>query len=80
MYKDFAHYTAWTDSMVDRHRYIGLIEYQPKQAGGMVNILWVIAPNVTCAFEAENAADKMLEQFDEITLSGNVIYRDGVLL
>lgn len=66
--------------MVDRHRYIGLIEYSPKQAGGMVNILWVIAPNSACESDAENTANKMLEQIDEITLSGDVIYSDGVLL
>ena len=80
MFKEFTHYTAWTDTMIDRHRFIGLIEYQPKRAGGETKVLWVITPDLLCEYQAEVAADKMLEQICEITLSGKVIYNDGIAL
>lgn len=80
MFKNFQHHIAWTDAMNDGHRYVGLIEYQPKQAGADVQVLWVVGLDCVCESEAETAADNMLEQIRDITAEGQVIYRDEVAL
>jgi hypothetical protein len=80
MFKEFSHYTAWTDTMKAARGFVGLIEYQSKCAGSRVNVLWVIAPDCVCEDEAEAVADAMLQEIDDITLAGNVIYSDGVFL
>ncbi|MCY1296417.1 hypothetical protein D9M68_280550 [compost metagenome] len=80
MFRDFKHYTAWTDAVRDGPRYVGLIEYQPKRAGGRVRVLWVILSDCACESEAETAADDMLRAIRDITRDGRVIYRDDVAL
>ncbi|MHA6493112.1 hypothetical protein ACX0MV_07675 [Pseudomonas borbori] len=80
MFKDFKHYTAWTDAMENDQGYVGLIEYQPKCPGASVHVLWVIAPGCVCANDAETAADQMLREIRDITAMGRVIYSDGVML
>lgn len=80
MFKDFLHYSAWTDTMKADSGFVGLIEYQSKRQGAPVNVLWVIAPDCVCEDEAEAVADAMLQQISEITCNGDVIYSDGVAL
>jgi hypothetical protein len=80
MFKDFKHYTAWTDAMKDGQAFVGLIEYQPKRPGARVRILWVVTPDCVCEDEAETAADNMLDQIRDITPEGTVIYQDDVSL
>ncbi|MER0041552.1 hypothetical protein [Pseudomonas sp. MGal98] len=66
--------------MKDGQHYVGLIEYQPKYAGAAVQLLWVPAFGSVCESEAETAADNLLRQIRDITIDGDVIYRDGVAL
>lgn len=80
MFKDFNNHLAWTDAMETECGFVGLIEYQSKQHGANINVLWVVAPDCICANEAEIAADNMLQQIEEITLEGKVIYSDGIAL
>lgn len=40
MFKEFSSHIAWTDSMKDKRNFVGLIEYQRKQVGGSVQLLW----------------------------------------
>ncbi|UQY35188.1 hypothetical protein K8U54_01405 [Pseudomonas fulva] len=80
MFRDFKGCIAWTDAMKDGQHYVGLIEYQPKCAGAAVQLLWVPALGSVCESEAETAADNMLRQIRDITIDGDVIYRDGVAL
>ncbi len=80
MFRDFAHHTAWTDAMRSGRDYIGLIEYQPKDPGASVQVLWVIGPGCACESDAETLADNMLEQIADITRDGDVVYQDGVRL
>lgn len=80
MFKDFKHYTAWTDAMESEQGYIGLIEYQPKCPGATVHVLWVISPGCRCANAAERAAAYMLQEIHDINAIGRVIYSDGIML
>ncbi len=80
MFKEFKHYTAWTDAMKSERGYVGLIEYQPKCPGATVQVLWVISPSYLCATDAETAADRMLKEICDISLVGRVIYSDGIML
>lgn len=80
MFKDFSHYTAWTDIMKSDDGYVGLIEYQSRRQGSPVHVLWVIAPDCICEDEAEAVTDAMLQQISDITRNGKVIYSDGVML
>jgi hypothetical protein len=80
MFKEFKHYTAWTDAMKSERGYVGLIEYQPKCPGACVHVLWVISPSYACANDAEIAADRMLKEIYDISLIGRVIYSDGIML
>lgn len=80
MYRDFQHCRAWTDAMYDRGRYVGLIEFQPRQHGAAVTLLWVFAPGSTSESEAERAAWRMLEHVHDISADGQVWFDDGVAL
>jgi len=80
MIKEFNHYTAWTDSMKYESGYAGLIGYQRKSPDSVAHMLWVIAPNFASESDAEDSANKMLEQIQDITRFGKVIYADGVML
>ncbi|KAB0548955.1 hypothetical protein F7R01_16140 [Pseudomonas argentinensis] len=80
MFRNFKQCIAWTDAMKDGQHYVGLIEYQPKYAGAAVQLLWVPALGSVCESEAETAADNLLRQIRDITIDGDVIYRDGVAL
>lgn len=80
MFKEFSHYTAWTDVMKTEGNFVGLIEYQSKRRGSPVNVLWVIASDCVCEDEAEAVTDAMLEQIADITRSGQVVYSDGITL
>lgn len=80
MVKEFSEYMAWTDVRKEGSTFVGLIEYQRKIPGSLVNILWVIAPNITQLFDAEKAAIRMLSHIRDITPQGRIIYSDGVAL
>lgn len=80
MIKDFTYYTAWTDTMKYEYGYAGLIGYQRKSANSCARILWVLAPSLTSEYEAEESADRMLEQIQDITRFGKIMYTDGVML
>jgi hypothetical protein len=80
MVKEFEHYFAWTDAMKYERGYAGLIGYQSKSVNGTARLLWVIAPNITSEFDAEEYADNMLDQILDINRFGKVIYADGVTL
>lgn len=80
MIKEFQHYMAWTDSMRYEQGYAGLIGYQRKAPNGVARILWVIAPNIVSESDAENSADNMLSQIQDINRFGRVIFKDGVSL
>lgn len=80
MVKEFHHYIAWTDAMEYENGYAGLIGYQRKNTGAPAHMLWVIAPNLTSTADAEESADEMLENIQDITRFGRVIYGDGVML
>ena len=80
MFKEFSSWIAWTDSMKENDSFFGLIEYQRKQPGAGVNILWVIALNSTNESEAELMADQVLLQISDINNKGRIIYNDGVML
>lgn len=66
--------------MQQDEKFIGLIEYQPKYGGGEVQVLWVLTPEFTPEDEAENFAEKLLQEIIDITPKGKVIYSDGVML
>jgi len=80
MIKEFSHYTAWTDAMKYDSGYAGLIGYQRKSSDSVAHMLWVIAPNFASEADAEDSADRMLDQIQDITRFGKVIYNDGVML
>ncbi len=80
MVKEFSDYIAWTDVREEGSKFVGLIEYQRKIPGSMVNILWVMAPNITQFFDAEKAAIRMLSHIRDINTQGRIIYSDGVTL
>ncbi|WP_039917341.1 hypothetical protein [Cellvibrio mixtus] len=80
MVKEFEHHIAWTDAMKYGPGYAGLIGYQRKFSGDLAHILWVLGPNLICEQDAENSAEKMLDQISEITCFGRVVYADGVML
>lgn len=80
MFKDFGNHIAWTDTMEDEQGFIGLIEYQPKQCGEHVRVLWVVSPGCVCANEAECLADNMLQEIADISVDDQIIYSDGVAL
>jgi len=80
MIKEFEHYFAWTDAMKYEMGYAGLIGYQSKAINGTARMLWVLAPNITSEFVAEEYADNMLDQIRDINRFGKVIYSDGVTL
>lgn len=80
MVKNFEFYTAWTDAMAYECGYAGLIGYQRKSLNGIAHVLWVVGPNFLCEFDAENSAEKMLDQIMDINRFGRVIYADGVML
>lgn len=80
MVKEFPEYIAWTDAMKEGNNFVGLIEYQRKTPGSEVNILWVMAPNITEQFDAEKAAVRMLSHIRDISSHGRIIYSDGVAL
>lgn len=80
MIKEFQHYMAWTDSMRYEHGYAGLIGYQRKAPNGVARMLWVIAPNIVSELDAEDSADNMLSQIQDINRFGRVIFKDGVSL
>lgn len=80
MVKEFHEYIAWTDAMKEGTNFVGLIEYQRKKPGAEVNILWVMAPNMTEQYDAEKAAVRMLSHIRDISSQGRIIYSDGVAL
>ena len=80
MFKEFKHYTAWTDAMKSERGYIGLIEYQPKCPGASVHVLWVISPGCMCADAAETAADRMLKEICDISVVGRVTNSHAIML
>lgn len=80
MVKEFRHYMAWTDAMRYENGYAGLIGYQGKNADAVARMLWVIGPNLSSTADAEDSADKMLEQIQDITRFGKIVYADGVRL
>jgi hypothetical protein len=80
MVKEFTEYIAWTDAMKEGSNFVGLIEYQRKTPGAEINILWVMAPNITEQYDAERAAIRMLSHIRDINSSGRIIYSDGVAL
>jgi hypothetical protein len=80
MIKEFAHYTAWTDSMKYEQGFAGLIGYQRKSPDSATKLLWVIGPNLTSELDAENSADNMLAQILDINRFGKIIYVDGITL
>lgn len=80
MIKHFEFYTAWTDALEYESGYAGLIGYQRRSVNGMAHILWVVGPELGSEAEAENSAEKMLDQITDINRFGRVIYADGVML
>lgn len=80
MVKEFHHHMAWTDAMEYENGYAGLIGYQSKRPDAIVHLLWVIAPNFSSTADAEDSADRMLQQIQDINRFGKVIYADGVML
>jgi hypothetical protein len=80
MFKDFGNHIAWTDTMEDAQGFVGLIEYQAKQCGAQMRVLWVVSPGCVCANEAECLADNMLQEITDISLDNQIIYSDGVVL
>jgi len=85
MIREFEYHIAWTDVMREGRNFIGLIEFQrklpcPLMQTYWVQALWVFNLRRMDELEAEDAAVAMLEQIDEITPAGTVIYKDGVAL
>lgn len=66
--------------MICEHGYAGLIGYQRKAPNGVARILWVLAPNIVSESDAEDSADHMLSQIQDINRFGKVIFNDGVTL
>lgn len=84
MIREFNFHVAWVDVMKEGSSYIGLIEYQSKLpcplTRSYVQPLWVFDGRCMDEYEAKYAAMDMLNQIDEITFSGRVVYKDGVTL
>jgi hypothetical protein len=94
MVKEFDFHIAWIDVMKEGESFVGIIEYQPKSSFShtrscpqqfypqpfWVQVLWVFSGKRMCEEEAKYAAMDMLDQIDEITFSGKVLYKDGVML
>lgn len=80
MVKNFEFYTAWTDAMKCESGYAGIIGYQRKSLNGVAHLLWVVGPELASESQAENSAEKMLDQITDINRFGRVIYSDGVML
>lgn len=60
--------------------YAGIIGYQRKFGGKPAHILWVLGPHLKGESDAQQSAERMLEQIADISCFERIIYSDGIML